>query len=171
MKIFTFDVETNGLYGKAFMVAAVVTTADGLATQFLARCPIEGEVDSWVAENVLPRVADVAITHQSYADMLEAFYVFYMENKDGADVIAHMPYPVEAKVLRDMIEFDLGARAWNGPYPLIDVAGILKAKGFDPASVDSYNKENDLVIPFSGTAHHPLYDSWAAEVAYRHLMK
>jgi hypothetical protein len=170
MKVFSFDAETNGLYGQAFMLAAIVTTAEGLVAQFLARCPIEGEVNSWVAENVLLNVTDVAVTHESYSSMLEAFYAFYMENK-GADVIAHMPYPVEAKVLRDMVEVDLEARGWNGPYPLIDVAGILKAKNLDPTSVDTYNKNNGLIIPFSGVTHHPLYDSWAAEVAYRHLMK
>jgi hypothetical protein len=81
-----------------------------------------------------------------------------------------MAFRVEAKVLRDMVETDLAARSWNGPYPLYDVAGVLKARGFDPTSVDGYNTTNGLTVPFDGATHHPLYDSYAAEVAYRHLM-
>lgn len=170
-RVFSFDAETNGLYGQAFMLAAVVTDESGEIARFVGRCPIEGPVDGWVEKNVLPNVMDVEVTHLSYAEMLEAFFAFYMKHKEGAVILAHMAFPVEAKVLRDMIEAHLPERQWEGPYPLIDVAGTLDAAGFDPTSVDIYNKDHGLTVPFAGTTHHPLYDSWAAEVCYRHLKK
>jgi len=170
MKIFSFDAETNGLYGQAFMLAAVVTVDGKKVGEFVARCPIAETVDSWVQDNVLPQVESVEVTHSSYGEMLDAFYAFYMSHKEDAVIIAHMAFPVEAKVLRDMIEVDLNERGWNGPYPLIDVSATLQAKGFDPTSVDGYNKDQGIEVPFNGTSHHPLYDSIAAEVCYRDLM-
>lgn len=55
MKIFSWDCETNGLWGRAFAIGAVVYE-DGVEVKtFYARCPIEGKVDTWVEENVLPQ--------------------------------------------------------------------------------------------------------------------
>ncbi len=170
MKIFSFDAETNGLYGQAFMLAAVVTVDGKKVDEFIARCPIAETVDDWVKDNVLPQVENVEVSHSSYDKMLNAFYAFYMNHKNDSVIIAHMAFPVEAKVLRDMIEINLDERGWDGPYPLIDVSAILQAKGFDPASVDGYNKSQGLKVPFDSNAHHPMFDSWAAEVCYRNLM-
>ena len=170
MKVFSFDAETNGLYGQAFMLAAIVTVDGEKVDEFVARCPIAETVDDWVQDNVLPQVESVEVTDSSYGEMLDAFYAFYMSHKDDAVIIAHMAFPVEAKVLRDMIEVNLDKRGWDGPFPLIDVSAVLQAKGFDPTSVDGYNKNHGIEIPFGGTTHHPLFDSWAAEVCYRDLM-
>ena len=78
MKIFSFDAETNGLYGQAFMLAAVVTINGKKVDEFVARCPITETVDGWVKDNVLPQVDSVEISHSSYGEMLDAFYAFYM---------------------------------------------------------------------------------------------
>jgi len=171
MKIFSFDGETNGLYGQAFALAAVVTDDSGEIATFVARCPIEDIIDDWVAENVLPNMENVGVTHADYRSMLESFWNFYMKHKEGADVVAHVAHPVETKLFRDVVEANLNNRIWEAPFPLIDVASVLKARGFDPLSVDSYIKSQNLEVPFDGTIHHPLYDSWATEVAYRHLMR
>ncbi len=173
MKILSFDAETNGLYGQAFCLAAVVTDENGLMAEFVGRCPIEEPVDDWVRDNVLPHIEDVEISHASYCDLLEAFYRFYKEQKDGATVVAHMAHPVETKVLRDMVEADLNGRMWDGPYPgICDVWTALELAGYaKPDSVDSYIKDHGLGVPFTGATHHPLYDSWAAEVVFRHLTK
>ena len=56
---------------------------------------------------------------------------------------------------------------WDAPFPLIDISAY-KEIGI---SVDTYNKKNGLEIPFKGSAHNPLYDSWAALVAYEHYME
>jgi hypothetical protein len=36
--------------------------------------------------------------------MLKDFAEFYMQWKNGADIVFHMGVPVESKVLRDMVE-------------------------------------------------------------------
>ncbi len=171
MKIFSFDAETNDLYGQAFAIGAVVTDDNGEVARYISRCPITCKVDQWVAENVLPHIRDVSINQDSYQALLNNFYEFYYKHKSNAEVIAHVAHPVETKLLRDMIEQDLETRRWEGPFPLIDVAGVLRARGEDPTSVDKYIEKNGLHVPFEGNTHHPLYDAIATEVAYRHLMK
>ena len=173
MKVFSFDAETNGLWGKPFSIAAIVYENGEETTRFVGRCPIKGKTDSWVAENVLPQMEGIEETHKSYDELLADFAKFYLDNKSDADVIIHMGVPVESKVIIDMHSRGfIGDR--DGPYPLIDVSSILKAKGFNPISVDSYNKEFDLMegVPEAeGLAtHHPLYDSIAAARAYMHLI-
>lgn len=174
MKIFSFDAETNGLWGQAFAISAAVYEDGKLAASFTTYLGAEGVTDSWVKDNVLPKLVDLAKTHDSYDTMLSAFADFYKANKDGADVIAHMGVPVEAKLLLDMHSKGF-IGDWDGPYPFLDVASVLKAKGYDPTSVDSYNKEFDLMenVPEADglATHHPLYDSVAAARAYMHLMQ
>lgn len=171
MKVLSIDAETNGLYGEAFCLAMIVTEECGLLDQFVARCPIDHPIDPWVRDNVLPAVQGIPETHASYREMLEAGWKFYCRHKAGANVIAHVAHPVETKVFRDMVEMDLTSRQWEGPFPLLDVATMLRQQMFDPASVDEFLRRKCLAVPFDGGTHHPLYDAWAAEVAFRELMK
>lgn len=172
-KIFSLDAETNGLWGNAFAISAAVYEDGKLVNSFTAYLGPDGITDNWVKDNVLPKLGGLDKTHGDYDGMLTAFAEFYKANKDGADVIAHMGVPVESKLLIDMHQKGL-IGDWDGPYPFLDVAGMLKAKGYDPTSVDSYNKEfglMDNVPEADGLAtHHPLYDSVAAARAYIHLM-
>lgn len=60
--IVALDCESNGLHGQVF-AAAVSVQEDGREIGgWTARCPIEGDVDPWVAEHVLPTIEDVPIT-------------------------------------------------------------------------------------------------------------
>lgn len=173
-KIFSFDAETNGLWGDAFAISAAVYEDGKMTESFIAYLGQDGVTDGWVRDNVLPKLEGLEKTHDSYDAMLADFTEFYMANKSDADVIAHMGVPVEAKVLLDMhAKSYIGD--FDGPYPFIDVASVLKAKGYDPTSVDSYNNEFGLMDgrpEAEGLAsHHPLYDSIAAAVAYMHLLR
>jgi hypothetical protein len=174
MKIFSFDAEANGLWGEAFAISAAVYEEGKMVNNFTAYLGPDGVTDGWVRDNVLPKLGSLTKTHDSYDVMLADFAEFYRANKADADIIAHMGVPVEAKVLLDMhTKGYIGD--WDGPYPLVDVAGVLKAKGYNPTSVDSYNKEFGLMEgrpEAEGLAtHHPLYDSVAAAVAYMHLLQ
>lgn len=173
MKVFSFDAETNGLWGNAFAISVAVYEDGKLVNSFTAYLGPDGVTDGWVKDNVLPKLEGLDKTHDDYEAMLAAFAEFYKANKDGADVIAHMGVPVEAKLLLDAHQKGL-IGDWDGPYPFLDVASVLKAKGYDPTSVDSYNMEfglMDQVSEAEGLAtHHPLYDSVAAARAYMHLM-
>lgn len=171
MRVLSIDAETNGLYGRAFAVGAVFTDdqrPDGTVDALLVTCPVEGELDPWVAENV-PLELRQNPSVDSYAELLDELWKFYDEHRENTDVIAHVAFPVETTLLRDMVT---AAPDRQGPFPLLDVASVLKARGFDPTSVDAYNQAHRLWTgQFRSFApHHPVGDAWAAERAYRHLM-
>lgn len=170
-KIFSLDCESNGLWGPIFAVAAVVTDEDGsIIDSFVGQCPIEGEINSWVKENVLPVLQDVPM-YSSYRSLLESFVGFYKRYRTDSniDFVTHMGYIVEAKLLRDMREFGLIGE-WDGPYPLLDISGHLQMVGEDPTSVDAYVSKYKLVVGVEGGTHNPLYDAAAAAAAYVHLL-
>ena len=172
MKVFSFDAETNGLWGKPFSIAAIVYENGEETTRFVGRCPIKGKTDSWVAENVLPQMEGIEETHKSYDELLADFAKFYLDNKSDADVIIHMGVPVESKVIIDMHSRGfIGDR--DGPYPLIDIAGNLQQAGENPTSVDEYAKKYGVAVDpakFVGGTHNPLFDSAQAAAVYHHLI-
>jgi hypothetical protein len=168
-KIFSFDAETNGLWGGAFAIGALVYGENGAeVARFVGRCPISGEINPWVKDNVLSQMTDVPVTHGDYESLLGDFAKFYLANKADAAIIVHMGVPVEAKLLLDMHQRGL-IGDWDGPYPLLDVAGHLEQVGEDPTSVDSYAKKYGIALPEGGT-HNPLYDSAVTAAVYRHLL-
>ncbi|NTV22458.1 MAG: hypothetical protein HGB03_02710 [Candidatus Yonathbacteria bacterium] len=172
MKIFSFDAETNGLWGQAWAIGALVYDENGVEiARFEARLPESVVTDQWSRENTLPQVQGITVTHEDYSSMLRDFATFYMANKGEADVVVHMGYIVEAKLLRDMHELDL-IGDWDGPFPLYDVSGNLQAAGADPTSVDKFVAKHGLSVgEFEGGTHNPLYDSAVAAAVYRHLVK
>jgi hypothetical protein len=157
--VFSFDAETNGLWGSPFAIAATVHEGvdggDGapggrLLDAFVARCPIAGDTDVWVADNVLPALDSVVETHDSVLAMLRAFAAFYLRytaRYDGTStVVAHVPVPVEARVIALMRVFELTG-PWDAPCPLIDVASMLHTVGFvETASADAYMADNALAL-------------------------
>ena len=166
-KIFSLDAETNGLWGQAFSIGCVWTTENGEVKQFVGRCPIEGEVDEWVSQNVLPKMEEIPITHSSYKELLKSFMEVYMKEKEGADVIVHMGLPVEARLFMDAHNLSI-IGDWDAPYPLIDVSAYKEIND----SVDNYNQKNGLKVPpCTGGTHNPIYDSYAALLAYQHYIK
>jgi DNA polymerase III alpha subunit (gram-positive type) len=167
-KIMSVDVETNGLYGQPFAIGAVLFNNGETTEEFTARCPCPINMNEWVKDNVLPALTNMPETHPNYHTMVEAFYSWYMTHKEGAVIIAHIAHPVETGLFRDMIKAAPG-RDFNGPYPFIDVASVLLAKGFDPLSVDQYILKKKLSVP-PESPHHPLYDAHAALAVYIHLM-
>ena len=169
-KVFSFDAETNGLWGQAFAIGALVYDESGAEiARFVGRLPDTEVTDNWVKENVLPKIGDIPVTHDTYEALLVSFAEFYKANKMDADVLVHMGYIVETGLLRDMhTQGVIGD--WDGPYPLLDVSGNLQQAGEDPTSVDSYVKKYELSVgEFEGGTHNPLYDSAVAAVVYRHL--
>ena len=157
---FSFDAETNGLWGQAFAIAAVVTDSKGKITdKFEARLPDSFVSEEWVKENVLPALNDMTVTHSSYTDMLSTFAEFYHKYRETcAHFVVHMGYIVETKVLRDMHELKL-IGDFEAPYPLLDISGNLQQAGFAPDSVDDYAEQHSIKSELKCSTHHPLYDS------------
>jgi hypothetical protein len=171
-KSFSFDAETNGPWGQTFAIGALVYDESGAEmARFVGRCPIQGEVDPWVKDNVLPQITGLPVTHRDYESLLADFAKFYLANKVNADIVVHMGYIVETKILRDA--HDRGFIGdWDGPYPLLDLSGNLQQVGEDPTSVDSYLKKYGLTVgEFEGGTHNPLYDSAVAYQVYKHLIR
>lgn len=166
--IFSFDAETNGLWGKAFAVAVIVYTPEGEEVERLSlRCPIEGgEVSPWVAENVLPQMEAIEVTHGSYSEMLKAFSEFWLKYKDVAVALVHMGHIVEAALIRDAHEMGyLGD--WDAPYLWNDLCVIPEVGD----SVDAYAKAHGIeVSDYAGGTHNPLYDSEVTAKVYFHVM-
>jgi hypothetical protein len=168
MNVISLDCESNGLGGRAFAAAAVLTDESGELDRWEDRCPIDGPVDSWVSANVLPALAGMPETSAGYGDLLHGwrgFYSYARAQLPHVLVVVHVLWPVEARFLLDAHADQPGA----GPYPIDDVAGYLRAAGRDPTSVDRYLAAHGLPKP-EGSPHHPLYDARAAERAFRHLM-
>lgn len=161
-KIISIDAETNGLWGQAFAIAAVLYENGVEKSTFLGRCPIKDQVNEWVEKNVLPQITKIQETHNSYNSLLKAFSEFYLENKKDADVIVHMGLPVEARLFIDA--HTLGFIGdWDAPYPLIDISTIQQIG----TSVDTYNKKHGIIVPpCEGGTHNPLYDARATVLAY-----
>jgi len=171
-RIFSFDAEANGLWGEAFAIGALVYDERGNEIdRFVGRLPDVVVTDQWTRENVLPQLEEVAVTHDSYESLLADFANFYLANRQDADVIVHVGFPVEIRVLLDMHNLSLIADWGEVPYPLLDVSGLLRMVGADPSSVDKYATEHGLKIAeFVGGTHSPLYDSAVTAAVYRYLM-
>lgn len=170
---FSFDAETDGLWGRPFALGALVYDEQGNEiSRFAARLPDDVVTNEWVKGNVLPALEGVEVTHTKLRDMLGDFAKYYLQEKEDRNVIVHMGVPVESGVLRGMHSKGM-IGDFDGPYPLIDVAGHLQMAGEDPTSPDAYVKKHGLYIPtdFAGETHNPLYDSEVAYRVWRHLMQ
>jgi hypothetical protein len=170
MKVFSFDAETNGLWGKAFSIAAVVYDTESQQTiEWIGRCPIQGEVNQWVKENVLPQMEGIEETHENYETMLKDFMEFYMANKQDAIILIHVGLPVEALPVESRLFIDAHDMGILGildaPFPLVNCSALPEIG----ISVEAYNASKGIVVDstkFKGGVHNPLYDSYAAMFAY-----
>lgn len=168
-KVFSFDAETDGLWGNPFSIAAIVYENEKEVARFISRLPDSVVKNEWVKSNVLPALENVKVSHYSYINMIKDFSSFYREHKENCEFIYHMGYIVEAHLLREMHRLG-GIGDWDAPYPLFDVSGNLQAAGEDPTSVDKYVEKNNLSVSEYGTTHNPLYDCEVAAKVYFHLM-
>ncbi len=162
--IMSFDAETNGLWGQAFAISTVVYDEKGNEVErFLTRCPIEEEINPWVAENVLPKMQDISQTHENYESMIKSFFDFYNKYKDNVTVLSHMGHIVEAKLIRDA--HNLGIIGdWDAPYLWYDVCLLFGD------SVDNYVKKHNIYTGMENQTHNPLYDSIVAYKAFKHFV-
>ena len=168
---FTFDAETMGLWGEAFCIAGAILDDEGkVLDQFVGRCSIKGEIDSWVKENVIPQLTEIPVEYKDYKDLLKAFSTFWLKWKDKVSTtITHMGMIVESKILRDMHEAGY-IGDWEAPYITADCASFTQVGD----SVDTYAKTHGIKVnpsEFSGGAHNPLYDALVAGLVYLDVIK
>ena len=172
----SIDCESNGIQGNSFASGMVIYKVTIYSTgttieeqeKIIFRCPIEEEVNEWVNKNVLPEIKGIEENCKSYDDMLCEFSKQYLKSKQLTNMkyIVHVGLPVESRFFLDMYEAGyLGE--WDLPFPLLDVAGNLDQMGMNPLSVDDYNRDHGITVPFTtGGTHNPLYDAMAAALCY-----
>lgn len=151
---FVFDVESIGLHGQAFAVGWCVVDSQGKehpgARYACDRDAIEGSDSDreWVDANMPP----IAVTCD-YPTMLEWFWADWLGWKAiGALMAADCSWPVEARFLCACVDQDKTNRAFEGPYPFIDIGSVLFAKGYDPLH-EFPRRDNEL------PKHDPLADA------------
>ena len=165
MKYFSFDVETDGLYGQAFAIAAAVVDENGqILDRFCEKCIAPGITDAWTKENCLPYLSEIPDC-ESRAALRQHFWAFYSRYREECVIVADVTYPVEAGLLRACVEDNLEERKFQGPYPLIDVASVLFAHGINP----DVNRMD--FSDWHGKRHHPLDDAVASVLCLIKAMK
>jgi len=145
-----FDVESNGLHGEGFAVGWCVVIEDKVIDHGYAFALPSSPVDPWVGENVIPHLGQP--THNTPREVRNIFWAAWMQAKaQGATLWADCGWPVEANFLSSCISDDPEARAWEGPYPLYEIATVFQTRGWDP---------NAHYPRLEGeTHHHPLGDA------------
>lgn len=192
--IFSLDVESNGLWGQPFTIAAIVYEIKKNPTtkqiklieinKICLRMTNLAITDTWVKENVLPTL-NFPVTHdinplmyqlifkekqlqKAYESMLRDFSNFYLKYKD-ATILYHMGHIVESNLFREMHRLNF-IGDWDAPYTPIDVADYLRMLNEPCDSVDSYVKKYNIKINNYGSTHNPLYDCEVASRVYEHIV-
>ncbi len=154
-KLLSFDLETNGLHGPAFAVGAVIMDYDGnVIEEFSARCDIQGEVDEWVQQRVIPVIENMPVTHKSYKDLRQAFWDWYVPAEATADyVLVSHGYPVEYRFLLECQQDNIEERYWQHPFPILELSSLLIQLDQKPQKgISGY------------TPHHPVDDAKVAAI-------
>lgn len=137
---FIIDAESIGLRGEAFWIGAVLADQAGNTIREIMIGCLPDTADGtdadreWVRDNV-PFVAAEHASELTPRHVRDAFWAEWLAVKAeyGAAVamVADVPYPVETGLLERCIADD-PSRAAQAPYPLLDVASVRLAAGFDP---------------------------------------
>lgn len=166
-----FDVESVGLHGEGFAYGYVVVDEDmsGELESGLFACPpgaakVEGlghdpDNSKWVAD----KIPQFPMTGANPRAVRDRFWKVWETWKSQVVLVADCAWPVEARFLIDCIRDD-PTRKWNGPYPLVDLSGILIARGIDPTKM--FDR-----LPNELPAHNPLNDArQSARILKGHLI-
>jgi len=133
--VFFFDIESDGLHGKGFAYGAVLArVADNGEVEVLKKEAVVADVgitDEWVLKNVMPKLQEATVAGEmevveGVRELRDRFWSFLQEaKKEGAEVWSDCNWPVETNFLSDCVADDPDSRAWEGPYPLKDLATLL----------------------------------------------
>lgn len=165
--LFSFDAETDGLYGPVWAIGAVVLDEH---VKEIARFGgmIDPEVhvtDGWVKENVCQHVH--LERFETPLDLRNAFWAFWMTWRENSICVSDFGTPVESGLFRACVEDDLENRQWNGPYPLHEVATALLCAGIDP---DIDRIAFSEVDPGTVRKHNPVDDALVSVLSWRRAM-
>ena len=155
MKRFFVDAESDGLYGAFLSVAAMVTDEAGAELdRFYAsvRISLDRIGSAWVRENVYPDLKNAEIFFDTEAEMLAAFWSFWMEHRADSVCIAYVQHPVESRLFTRCVMINEAERAFLGPFPLYDLSTLLAANGL------SFNADMQALSGLNLKAHDAMND-------------
>lgn len=159
--IFSFDAETDGLYGDIFAIGAVVMSPDGIIVdQVSGASALNAVADEWCVSNIVPLCTDLP-EFSGRRLLRDAFWHFWMNHRDTCICLADFGAPVEAYLFRLCIEEDNPERLWLGPYPMHELGTVLLDTGVDP----DVNRREYAGMP-TAVQHNPLQDAIVAARCY-----
>jgi hypothetical protein len=135
MAYVVFDVESIGLHGEGWAVGLVVVNDDGeIIDPACFACPPEAAAGGedgrqWVRNHVPP----LYTAYETPREVRTAFWDRWRAYRGAGHVlVADCGWPVEARFLAACVDDDPESRAWQGPYPLHELASFMLAAGLDP---------------------------------------
>jgi len=170
--IFSFDIESNGLYGEGFAVGVVIIDVQSgrIINEFSGIVDSYKVTDSFVKENIIKHLREMP-KYPSVHSLRDAFWKFYMkyrtdEERQSRDVVFLVDngVPVEGNFLRDCVLDDQRNRKFKAPFPLIDLATVLMMNDYE----NHLNRRAFSDCP--GRKHHPLDDAAASGLTFWKLV-
>jgi hypothetical protein len=161
MIIFSFDVETIGLYGGVFALGACVINEDGVELESLFLKTNHRYVSgtnlnfNFVALKILPSILTKDDNCMSELEIRTKFWNFYIQCKikyPDMIVVVDCGYPCEAGFLRACVNDNISEREFLAPFPLHELGTLILSKGEDP-------KEERERAQNETPAHNPLCDA------------
>lgn len=152
---FIMDAETDGLYGKILTIAVLVAKNSGEVVEyFYGGIPnnITNVSNVWVKENVIPILGEYEVFEEE-TEILNKVWHLWEKYQEKARCFVDILYPVESHLLWRMVKLELNTREYLGPFPIIDIAGLLLAMGKDPNT-----DRQALLGETSGMLHNALFD-------------
>jgi hypothetical protein len=132
MEYIVLDIESVGLYGEPFMLAAILyDTTRNEADKIVLhrdRADAQGSVANrkWIDENI-PKTS-YPINVSSTKAMRDAFWKFYEKHmnitpdgKKSPTIVVDCGFPVETDFLYRCVMDDVATREFQGLYPVLDV--------------------------------------------------
>ncbi len=166
-RFFFVDAESDGLYGKFLSIAVLVTDKNGTELDsFYGAVKVNADDISseWVKENVYPYLKNASVFYDSEADMLEAFWLFWLKHMEDADCVSYVPYPVESRLFNSCVNEKTEERQFLAPFPLYDLATVLELKGYH------YDSDMQALSGLDLSSHDAMNDVRMAAEVWRKLL-
>lgn len=164
-KLVFVDAETDGLYGSFLTVGLAAMDMEGNIIE-RAYYGIRREnlrvTDVWTRENVLPVLGDYEAC-ENEDELLEKAWTFWMRYQQEAYAVADVVSPVEARLFMQCVQKNETMRKWQAPFPLLDLASMLMAAGYDPL----IDRNRLLGRTAASEKHNALYDALTAAEIWR----
>lgn len=165
--VFSFDAETDGLWGPVWSIAAVVLDEWGnIEDKFEGRISDLSLVkDQWVREHIIPLCTSLTPYPNARA-LRDAFWDFWLKWREKVIPVADCGSTVEAGLIRACVKDDLENRALLAPFPIHDLGTLLLLSGKDPQQYRTGEASNRIALAYLEgeglNLHNPVDDAYAS---------